>query len=56
MKRKFNQCGQQFHQHQQNKQLPLTFTELNEQKKKTMIYDARNPGLGLGQSQKFGRG
>jgi hypothetical protein len=47
--------GHQFHQYQQSEQSPLILTELNELKK-TMTCDIGNPGLGLGQAQKCGRG
>jgi hypothetical protein len=43
MKRKFNSDGYQFHQYQQNKQSPLTLTELTEHNK-TTTYDVGNPG------------
>jgi len=39
------------HQYQQNEQLPLILTELNEHKI-TTTYDVGNPGPGLGQGQK----
>ena len=40
--------GQQFHQYQQNEQLPLTLTYRTQLK--TMTYDAGNPSPGLGQA------
>ena len=42
---------QQFHQHQQNEQSPITFTQWTQ---KAMINNVGNPGPGLGQAQNCG--
>ena len=47
MKRKFNSDGHQFHQYQQNEQLPLILAEF----KKATTRDVGNPGPGMGQTQ-----
>jgi hypothetical protein len=54
LKDSLNRDGQQCHQYQQYKQLPLTFTHWT-QKKGTTVIDIGNPGLGLEQAHKCGR-
>ena len=51
-KKSLNSDDRQFHQYQQDKQLPLASTI---KYKKIMIYGVGNPGLGLRQAQKCGR-
>ena len=49
-----NSDGHQFHQYQQNEQVPLILPELTKHKRKTMTYDIGNSDPGLGQAQNYG--